>query len=206
MRRIRLTWVYVLAFAGVLITQLPHVWYAYSRLERVNELEWTAYTALGAAIVFEMSLAVFSLRLVFVRAGAKARRWTRAGVGFFVLASMLANADYYSLGAWASAALPWFLTVAIPFAVALFTHEFGRNWQEDAQRKEREAQTAEPQMQRVAIARESKRVEIPESAFRAIASGARTRKEVAEEFGVAPSTVCRQFARWSGNGHEEVES
>lgn len=24
--------------------------------------------------------------------------------------------------------------------------------------------------------------------------------------GVAPSTVCRQFARWSGNGHEEVES
>lgn len=201
-RKLSLTWAYVAAFAGVLITQLPHVWWAYSRLERTADLAWTTYTALGAAVVFETSLAVFSLRLVLVRGRAKSRRWTQAGVGFFILASMLANADYYNLGAWASVVLPWFLTVAIPLAVALFTHEFGRNWQEDVARNERAQQDAQPQRAERATARTvAQRVAIPDSALAAIAAGERTRADVAAEFGVARSTVTRRFAKWRGDGN-----
>ena len=80
--------VYVL----VLITQLPHVWSAYANLEDAS-VPLAQYTAFGAAIAFELSIGVFTFRII---KGSR-RRWTRRGLWFFIVASVVANGYYYRL-------------------------------------------------------------------------------------------------------------
>ena len=74
--------VYVL----VLITQLPHVWSAYANIEAPG-LHLAYYTAIGAAVAFELSTGVFTFRII---KGSR-RRWTRRGLWFFIVASVVAN-------------------------------------------------------------------------------------------------------------------
>jgi len=112
-------------FAGVyvlvLITQLPHVWYAYANLEAPT-IPIAQWTAIGAALAFELSTGVFTYRII---RGSR-RRWTRVGLAFFIVASVVANGYYYG---WARSVFdriwPAFATLALPLALALFAHEFG---------------------------------------------------------------------------------
>jgi len=109
--------VYVL----VLITQLPHVWSAYASLED-SSLPLAQYTALGAAVAFELSIGVFTFRII---KGSR-RRWTRRGLWFFIVASVVANGYYYRwLPLAFDAIMPVFATLALPLALALFAEEFG---------------------------------------------------------------------------------
>lgn len=109
--------VYVL----VLATQLPHIWFAYASLENAT-IPLAQWTALGAAIAFEASIGIFTYRIV---KGSR-RRWTRRGLWFFIVASVVANGYYYG---WLPVAFGWlmpvFATVALPVALALFAEEFG---------------------------------------------------------------------------------
>ena len=109
--------VYVL----VLITQLPHVWFAYANLEAPS-IPVAQWTAIGAALAFELSTGVFTFRII---RGSR-RRWTRLGLAFFIVASVVANGYYYG---WARSVFdtiwPAFATLALPLALALFAHEFG---------------------------------------------------------------------------------
>jgi len=132
--------VYVL----VLLTQLPHVWAAYASLEDPN-FHLATWTAIGAAVAFELSTGVFTFRVV---QGSK-RRWTRVGLAFFIVGSAVANAYYY---AWApnvfDKLMPVFATLALPAALALFAEEFGAEVKREERRAKREATQAsapEPQ-------------------------------------------------------------
>lgn len=111
---------FVFVYILVLATQLPHVWYAYNALEQ--EIPLVAYTSIGAALAFELSTGVFTYRLV---QGSR-RAWTKRGLGFFIVASMVANAYYYQ---WLPVVFgyiwPIFATVALPVSLALFAEEFG---------------------------------------------------------------------------------
>ena len=109
--------VYVL----VLITQLPHVWSAYANLEDAS-VPLAQYTAFGAAIAFELSIGVFTFRII---KGSR-RRWTRRGLWFFIVASVVANGYYYRLFPLVfDLVMPAFATLALPLALALFAEEFG---------------------------------------------------------------------------------
>ena len=109
--------VYVL----VLVTQLPHIWAAYANLEAPS-LVLAQYTAAGAAIAFETSIGVFTYRII---KGSR-RRWTRRGLWFFIVASVVANAYYYRVWPFAfDRLMPVFATLALPVALALFAEEFG---------------------------------------------------------------------------------
>ena len=124
--------VYVL----VLATQLPHVWSAYANLEDAA-LPLAQYTAAGAAIAFELSIGVFTYRIV---KGSR-RRWTRRGLSFFIVASVVANAYYYRVWPFVfDWLMPVFATLALPFALALFAEEFGA----EVKLAERRAKRAEP--------------------------------------------------------------
>ena len=124
--------VYVL----VLATQLPHVWSAYANLEDLA-LPFAQYTALGAAIAFELSIGVFTFPII---KGSR-RRWTRRGLWFFIAASVVANGYYYR---WLPIAfdsiMPVFATLALPLSLALFAEEFGA----EVKLAERRAKRAEP--------------------------------------------------------------
>jgi len=137
---------FVAVYVLVLATQLPHVYSAYAALES-PEMRVAQLTALGAAMAFELSIGVFTFRVV---TGSKSR-WTRRGLFFFLLASAVANATYYGLiphnARWVMAA---FATVALPLALALFAEEFGaetRRVEAKAQREQRriERGPAEPE-------------------------------------------------------------
>lgn len=122
--------VYVL----VLATQLPHVWHSYAALER-PDFALAHVTALGAAVAFELSTGVFTFRVV---RGSR-RRWTRVGLGFFIVASVVANAYYYGWWRWAfDWLMPVFATVALPAALALFAEEFAA----ESKREERKGKRA----------------------------------------------------------------
>ena len=109
--------VYVL----VLVTQLPHIWAAYANLEDPS-IPLAQWTALGAAVAFELSIGVFTYRIV---TGSR-RRWTRRGLTFFILASVVANGYYYHwLPLLFDSIMPAFATLALPLALALFAEEFG---------------------------------------------------------------------------------
>lgn len=130
-------------FAGtyllVLLTQLPHIWFAYANLER-GDVPLTQITAIGAAVAFELSTGVFTLRVV---QGSR-RRWTRRGLMFFIVASMVANAYYY--GVWRSVfdwLMPVFATLALPLALALFAEEFGAEVKLEERRAKRAERKAE---------------------------------------------------------------
>ncbi len=123
----------------VLVTQLPHVYSAYANLES-PEMRLAHATALGAALAFELSIGVFTFRLV---TGSRSR-WTKPGLLFFLVASAVANATYYGLippqARWVMAA---FATVALPLALALFAEEFGAETRKSAAKAQREQRRIE---------------------------------------------------------------
>jgi len=128
--------VYVL----VLVTQLPHVWAAYANIEAPG-LALAQWTALGAAVAFELSTGVFTYRIV---KGSR-RRWTRRGLWFFIAASIVANGFYYELLPFAFDVIwPLFATVALPLALALFAEEFGAEVKREERRANRLETTAKP--------------------------------------------------------------
>ena len=128
--------VYVL----VLITQLPHIWAAYANLES-PDIALAQWTALGAAIAFELSIGVFTYRII----NGSRRRWTRRGLWFFIVASVVANAYYYGwLPFVFDRLMPVFATIALPLALALVAEEFGAEIKRDERRAKRLEQPTEP--------------------------------------------------------------
>lgn len=130
---------FVLVYVLVLLTQLPHIWAAYAALEQPG-LPFAQWTALGAALAFELSIGLFTLRVV---TGAR-RAWTKRGLGFFILASIVANGYYYrwwpQLFGWL---MPIFATLALPLSLALFAEEFANETKAEAARHEREQRRIE---------------------------------------------------------------
>ena len=96
------------------------------------------YTAFGAALAFELSIGVFTYRII---KGSR-RRWTKRGLLFFIVASVVANAYYYRvwpfLFDWL---MPVFATLALPLALALFAEEFGALEKITEQRRKRAEKT-----------------------------------------------------------------
>ena len=128
--------VYVL----VLATQLPHIWAAYANLEDPS-IPLAQYTAFAAALAFELSIGVFTYRLI---KGSR-RRWTKRGLMFFIVASMVANAYYYRwLPFLFDRLMPVFATIALPLALALFAEEFGALERLIERRAKRAESLAEP--------------------------------------------------------------
>jgi len=175
--------VYVL----VLITQLPHVWSAYASLED-SSLPLAQYTALGAAVAFELSIGVFTYRII---KGSR-RRWTRRGLWFFIVASVVANATYYDL--WPQGfdfIMKAFATLALPLALALFAEEFGA----EVKLAERRAKRAESTANSITDASELKQ-DAPLTKTEQVQQLADlhpewTRARLAQEVGCAASTVTR---------------
>lgn len=115
----------------VLITQLPHIWWAYASLES-PDIPLAQWTALGAAVAFELSIGVFTYRII---KGSR-RRWTKRGLAFFIVASIVANGYYYGWFPFVfDALMPAFATLALPLSLALFAEEFGA----EVKREERQA-------------------------------------------------------------------
>jgi len=115
--------VYVL----VLVTQLPHIWAAYAALEDPN-LALAQVTAAGAALAFELSIGVFTYRII----KGNRRRWTKRGLAFFIVASIVANAAYYQVWPFVfDWLMPVFATLALPVSLALFAEEFGAEVKRD---------------------------------------------------------------------------
>ena len=128
--------IFAAVYVLVLATQLPHIWSAYANLEDVS-IPLAQWTALGAAVAFELSIGVFTYRVV---KGSR-RRWTKRGLMFFIVASMVANAAYYRVWPFVfDWLMPVFATVALPLALALFAEEFGA----EVKLSERRAKRAEP--------------------------------------------------------------
>lgn len=137
---------FALGYILILLTQLPHVWYAYRSLERAGAFPFawlTSVTPLGAAIAFEVATGIFTYRII----GGSKRHWTRVGLAFFIVASVVANGYYYGWWRWAfDWLMPVFATLALPAALALFAEEFGtevRTEERRAKRAEREAERPE---------------------------------------------------------------
>ena len=132
--------VFGLVYVLVLVTQLPHVWSAYANLEQ-PDLALAQYTAAGAAIAFELSIGVFTYRII---KGSR-RRWTRRGLAFFIVASVVANAYYYQVWPFVfDFLMPVFATLALPVALALFSEEFGAEVKLAERREKRAEAKAEP--------------------------------------------------------------
>jgi len=129
-----------LVYVLVLATQLPHVWYSYASLES-GDVPLAHVTALGAAIAFELATGIFTFRIV----NGSRRTWTKRGLAFFIVASIVANGYYY--GVWPflfDFLMPVFAMLALPAALALFAEEFGTEVKREeraAKRAEREAET-----------------------------------------------------------------
>jgi hypothetical protein len=139
--------VFALVYVLVLVTQLPHIWYAYAALERPG-FTLAHVTAAGAAIALELATGVFTLRIV---QGTK-QRWTRPGLAFFIVASVVAGGYYYAWWPFAfDRLMPAFATIALPIALALFAHEFGVEVKQDALDRKREAKRSEPKPEPVAV-------------------------------------------------------
>ena len=140
-------YIFAAVYALVLITQLPHVWFAYAALEQpgVHLAQWTA---IGAALAFELITGVFTYRIV---KGSR-RRWTKRGLAFFIVASVVANGYYYGWLPLAFDAIwPAFATVALPLALALFAEEFGAE-ERLAERREKRAKRAETTTESATVA------------------------------------------------------
>ena len=128
-------YIFGLVYVLVLATQLPHVWYSYASLE-AGDIPLAHVTALGAAVAFEMATGIFTFRIV----NGSRRAWTKRGLAFFIVASVVANGYYY--GVWPflfDFLMPVFAMLALPGALALFAEEFGT----EVKREEREAKRAE---------------------------------------------------------------
>ena len=134
--------VYVL----VLITQLPHIWWAYASLES-PDIPLAQWTALGAAVAFELSIGVFTYRIV---KGSR-RRWTKRGLAFFIVASIVANGYYIGwLPFVFDRLMPAFATLALPLALALFAEEFGAEVKREQRKAKRTTTKAATEPERVA--------------------------------------------------------
>ena len=132
--------IFAAVYVLVLATQLPHIWSAYAGLEDAT-LPLAKWTALGAAFAFELSIGVFTYRLV---KGSR-RRWTKRGLLFFIVASIVANATYYRVWPFAfDWLMPVFATLALPLALALFAEEFGAEVKLDERRAKRAESATEP--------------------------------------------------------------
>jgi len=151
-------YIFVAVYILVLATQLPHVWSAYAALEAPG-LPLAHITALGAAVAFELSTGVFTLRVV----NGSRKRATRAGIAFFIGCSVVANGYYYGVLPLVFQALwPVIAMVALPASLALFAEEFAtevKRERSEAQRAERKAQRAEAQPEPQPIAIEAPAVE-----------------------------------------------
>lgn len=137
---------YGLIYVLVLGTQLPHVWHAYAALEQEGWALARA-TAIGAAVAFELATGIFTWRIV---RGSR-RRWTRRGLAFFIVASIVANGFYYEL--WPTVfdrLMPAFATLALPIALALFAEEFGAEQRLEERREKRRGQRVEREAEREA--------------------------------------------------------
>jgi hypothetical protein len=134
--------VFAAVYVLVLATQLPHIWSAYASLEDAS-IPFAQVTAWGAAVAFELSIGVFTYRIV---KGSR-RRWTRRGLLFFIVASIVANAYYYQVWPFVfDFVMRVFATVALPLALALFAEEFGaleRLVEQRAKRAERKVEQPE---------------------------------------------------------------
>lgn len=125
---------FALVYLLVLVTQFPHVWQAYRDVERAGEI--FQYTSMGAALGFELSLAVFTFRLVT----GSTRQWTRRGVAFFIVLSVAANLAYYNvLGGFMHNITPYLFALALPAALALYAEEFGAEVRRDERNAKRGA-------------------------------------------------------------------
>ena len=126
-------YLFALTYILVLATQLPHVWAVYASMER-GELVFGPWTAVGAAVAFELATGLFTYRLV---AGSR-RRWTRWGLYAFLLASVVANLAYYRVWVGFERAVPWLAAFMLPFGLFVFAEEFGVEARADARRARRE--------------------------------------------------------------------
>lgn len=147
--------VIVAAYLLTLLTQLPHVQSVYQAMEKENHTIFglALSTAWGAAIAFEISVAIFTWRLIVNRSSTRSK-WTKRGVVGFLLLSFVANLSYYfdfvvgpvSLDAHI---MPFLLAAALPLALWLYAEEFGASAgaavkkSERAHRKEVKAKEAE---------------------------------------------------------------
>lgn len=130
-----------------LLTQLPHIGQVYSTLERG---EYQHYTAWGAAVAFEASVALFTLRLLLNKASERSK-WTAWGVRFFLVLSGVVNMAYYFAGGFYSSLIQNYIALllswALPLALWLFAEEFGASVKAETRRaeKERGASVESPQ-------------------------------------------------------------
>jgi hypothetical protein len=123
--------VYILTLA----TQLPHIYDVYSALERGDYSVAGFSTAAGAALAFEASVAIFTLRLI-VNTKSERGRWTRFGIAAFLAISAFANVSYYfDLAPLDNVIMPAILAVALPGALWLYADEFGKGARAEAKRK-----------------------------------------------------------------------
>ena len=133
---------YLFAFVYILVlaTQLPHIWYAYANLE-LPDIALAQWTAFGAALAFELSTGVFTYRIV---KGSR-RRWTKRGLAFFIVASIVANGYYYRWFPFIfDRLMPMFATLALPLSLALFAEEFAA----EVKREERVSKREERKVKR----------------------------------------------------------
>ena len=128
-------WVCVgLVYLLTLVTQLPHILDVYAGIERRGHQVFGISTAAGAAVAFEASVAIFTLRLIVSNKGERSR-WTRAGVMAFLGISAVANVSYYfDITALDEKVMPLILAVALPAALWLYAEEFGRGAKAQARR------------------------------------------------------------------------
>ena len=130
-------YVFAAVYLLTLITQLPHIWYAYAAIE-VEGFRLAQVTAIGVAVAFEASIGIFTYRII---RGSR-RKWTRRGLAFFIVASVVANGYYYDwLPLLFDTIWPAFATIALPVSLALFAEEFGA----EVKRTERQQKRAEQQ-------------------------------------------------------------
>jgi hypothetical protein len=140
----KLVWLAIaIVYLLTLLTQLPHVFYVYSALERIEHQILGISTAWQAAIAFEASVAILTLRTIVNRKSERSR-YTRPGIIGFLLMSALANLSYYFdielVDSWL---MPGALVFAIPAALWLYAEEFGADAKAAIRTQEREKKKSE---------------------------------------------------------------
>lgn len=125
--------VVVMAYALTLLTQIPHVYDVYAGLEKEGHSitfgSVVLSTALGAAVAFEISVAIFTWRTI-VNTSTYRSPWTKRGIIGFLFLSALANLSYYfdiAVGSYTldEHVMPFFMALALPIALWLYAEEFG---------------------------------------------------------------------------------
>jgi len=193
-------WIFAAIYILILITQFPHVWAAYADIDR----DGFQLFSMGAALAFELSIAIFTYRIV---RGSR-RKVTRWGVGFFIVLSAVANFAYYrAFGGLVSNVTPYLFSLALPASLALYAEEFGA----EVRREERKKGAIESQVGTV----DSQVREIPEMAIKGSqdekvrnyqefvvanssnnGNGLLTVRELVEKHGIPQSTAYRWIGKY----------